>query len=225
MASDYIPAKIAAYALWVANFSSKLTATPVAFGLVAGDAVAVATQATAFATAYALSSTPATRTSATIAQTNNVRALATATIRPYAVRIAANSAVTDANKVSIGVTIRSTTPTPVPAPTTAPALSLLSATFLQHQLRYVDVSTPTTKAKPFGATGMEVYIAVGIAAAVDPSVAPYRGNYTKSPMTVAFDAGDKGKTATYFARWTTTAGPGGVAQVGPWSDPLVVGII
>lgn len=225
MATDYIPAKIADYALWIANFSAKLTATPVAFGLIASDAVAVATQATAFATAYAISSTPATRTSAAIAQTNNVRALATATLRPYAVRIASNSAVTDANKISIGVTVRSTTPTPVPAPTTAPALSLLSATFLQHQLRYVDVSTPTTKAKPFGATGMELYVAIGVASAVDPSVAPYAGTYTKSPLIKGFDAADKGKTATYFARWTTTAGPGGVAQTGPWSDPLSVIVI
>lgn len=219
MPNDYIPSQIADKALWLDNFDTKLTSAPATYGLTAPDAAIVAAAVTAFQAAYAVSINPATRTSASIAATNGSLAVAIATVRPYAVRIAANPSVTDLNKVSIGVTLRSTVRTPVPAPTTQPSLALLSAVALQHQLRYNDVTTPATKAKPFGATGMELAVAVGVVAAVDPLQATYRGTYTKSPLFVDFVAGDRGKIATYFGRWVTTAGPGGVAQKGPWSSP------
>ena len=225
MSNDYSPARLVDFAAWLANFSALLTATPAAFGLTAPIAVIVANTASDFAAAYALSSAPSTRTSPTIAATTAQRQITTGIVRPYAVLISQNSAVTDENKAAIGVTIRSTVITPIPAPTTQPALSLLSAVYLKHTLRYYDVSTPTSKAKPFGAKALQLWSSVGTVAATDPAQCSYVGDYTKSPLGVQFQAGDVGKKCTYFSRWVTVAGPGGQAQVGPWSDPLTVTVV
>jgi hypothetical protein len=223
--TDYIPSKIADFAIWLANFSALLTAAPTTYGLTAPDAVAVAAFAGDFADAYAISSVPATRTSGAIAQTNAQRAISTAGVRPYAVRIAANTAVTPENKVAIGVTVRSLTPTPIPPPTTVPGLALESAISLNHTLRSFDTSTPTSKAKPFGAIAIQIFRAIGTMPAIDPEQAVFYANVTKSPFVVNFNSGDQGKKCTYFARYQTTSGAGGVASVGPWSEALTIGVI
>ena len=223
--TDYIPAKLTNFAAWIANFAALLTLAPATYGLTAPDAVAVQAAADDFAAAFAISSTPATRTSPAIANTTAQRAIAAGIVRPYAVRISANDAVDDGDKVAIGVTVRSTVITPIPAPSTQPALSLLSAQFLKHTLRYFDVTTPTSKQKPFGVKALQVWRNVGVAAATDPIQCQFYGDFTKSPMVSEFDAADRGKQCTYFTRWVTVAGPGGKAQTGPWSDALVVTVV
>lgn len=219
MAAPYIPNKDADFNDWIVNFSTLLSANPTNYGLVAGDATAVATVKTAWVTAYTAATNPATRTSATIATKDGARATAEATIRPYAIRIRDNAAVSDALKIGIGVTIPNTTPTPIPAPTTAPVVSLVSAIPLEQTLAYKEVGS-LGKAKPFGAIAVELWRSVGTVPAVDPAQCDYVGSYTKTPLKQAFDPADQGKTVTYFGRFHTRSGPGGVAQVGPWSSPL-----
>lgn len=221
----YIPAKIADRALWYANFSSLLTATPIVFGLTAPDAVAVAAANSAFQASYVISSTPATRTTPAIAQTQLDDANAAAVIRPYAVRISKNASVSPMDKSAIGVTIPSTTPTPIPPPTTQPAVALASATDLEHVLQYYDTSTPTSKAKAAGSIGLEVWRVIATTPAIDPAQASYFGAVTKSPFRSTFVSADRGKQCTYFCRWVNRSGAGGVANVGPWSAPNAFGVI
>lgn len=225
MQAPYIPSRDADFANWLANFDTKLTAAPATYGLVAGDATVVAAVAATFATAYTAAINPATRTSATIAAKDAARASAEATVRPYAVRISVNLGVTDANKLSIGVNLPNSARTPVPPPTTAPVLALVSAIIGQHTLGYADTTTPASKAKPFGAVGMQVYRTIAPAAAADPSAAELLTVVTKSPSVIATDSADRGKVATYFGRWVTRSGPGGAAQVGPFSGPLAVTVL
>jgi hypothetical protein len=92
----------------------------------------------------------------------------------------------------------------------------------QVTLAYYDTSTPTTKAKPAGAIGLELRRTIATNAGTDPEAASLVGIVTKSPTVVAHGSGDRGKLATFWGRWSTRSGPGGVAQSGPWSDALVV---
>lgn len=225
MATNYIPPTDAAFDAWLTNFSTLLTAAPTDYGLTAPDAVAVAAERTAYHAAYVAASDPGTRTSVTVAAKDAARVSAEAVVRPFAVSISLNAGVLDADKVDIGVTVRKTVPTPVPPPITVPALALNSALPLQHQLRYFDTSTPTSKGKPAGATGIQVFRAVGTLPAVDPGQASYYDIWTKSPNISTFLAGDVGKVCTYFARWMTRGGPGGAVQYGPWSAPLSIAVI
>lgn len=225
MASSYIPASDAGFDTWLTNFSTLLTASPTTYGLTAPDAVAVAAERTAYHAAYVAASDPGTRTSVTVAAKDAAKASALAVVRPYAVSISLNAGVTDGDKTDIGVTVRKLVPTPVPPPITVPVFALVAAIPGQHQLRYYDTSTPTSKAKPPGAIGLQVWRAVGTVPAVDPAQATYYDTWTKSPNVSTFTAGDVGKQATYFGRWVTRGGPGGATQVGPWSAPLTLAVM
>lgn len=220
--SDYIPAPDNAFDAWLVNFSTLLTAAPTDYGLVAGDATAVAGVTTTWSAAYALVVNPATKTAPAVADKDAARASAEALVRPYAVSISQNPGVSDMDKASIGVTVRKVVPTPIPPPTTTPALALVSAAPLNHTLSYKDTSTPTSKSKPFGAIGIQVFRAIGTVPAVDPAQATYYNQWTKSPNNSSFGSGDVGKVCTYFARWVTRGGPGGAVQTGPFSAPLAL---
>lgn len=220
-AAPYIPPKDADFDAWLLNFTTLLTAAPATYGLTAPDAVICAAAYTAWHPAYVTATTPETRTSPAVAQKDAERAAAEATVRPYAQRIAKNDAVTPENKAAIGVNPPNYSPVPIPAPTTFPLLSLRSGEPLVHILQYQDSGLGTGKKKPFGALGMQVFRTVGTVAATDPAQASFDQQPTKSPFRSTYSAEQRGKIATYFARWVTRSGPGGAAQYGPWSDPVV----
>lgn len=223
--APYIPTKDADFNNWLLNFSALLTASPTTYGLTAPDATAVADVTTSWSTAYATATNPDTRTSPAVAAKDAARAAAESTVRTYAQQISKSDAVTPEDKLAIGVNIPNTTPVPIPAPTSFPQLSFRAATPLVHTLQYQDSDLGTGKQKPFGAVGIEVWRSVGTVPATDPAQASYYSTFTKSPLRVSFDAPQVGKTCTYFARWVTRSGPGGVAQKGPWSAPLTAAVI
>lgn len=213
---DYIPPTNSGFLAWLANFSALLTASPGTYGLAPADAVIVDAQNTAYSDAFTLADDPATRTSVTIADRDAARASALAIVRPYAVQISQNPAVTNGDKVAIGVTVRSNTPTPIPAPVTPPTVALVLALPLVHQLQIRPLGS-STKAKPAGVVAIEVARSVGTVAATDPAQLSIVGQYGKTPLIQNFAAEDQGKICTYAARYRTRSGPGGVSQAGPWS--------
>lgn len=224
-AAPYIPAKDADFDAWLLNFTTLLTAAPITYGLTAPDAVTCAAQYTAWHPAYLAATDPGTRTPVTVAAKDAARVTAEQVIRPYAQEISKNAAVATGDKVAIGVNLPNNSPVPIPPPVTFPQLSFRSAEPLVHILQWQDSGLGTGKQKPFGAIGCELYRAVGTVPAVDPLQAVYSGTFTKSPLRSTFEPTQVGKLCTYFARWITRSGPGGVAQVGPWSAPLTVSII
>lgn len=224
MAAPYIPAPDADFSTWLANFATLIAVDPTDYGLIAGDSTAIDAQDTAFQAAYLAAINPTTRTSATIATKDAARASAEAVVRPYAMRIRNNTTVSNALKIGLGLTIPSTVPTPIPAPTAAPETGFVKAIPLQTTLSFKDPAA-AGKAKPYGVIGVELFVAVGTVAAVDPAQASYFATYGKSPFQLPFQAGDQGKVATVFTRFVTRSGPGGRSQSGPFSAPLVFSVI
>lgn len=222
MQAPYIPGPDAQFDSWIANFSTKLTAAPATYGLVAGDATAVAAVTATWATAYAASVAPATRTPVTIAAKDSARTNAEALIRPLAQQVSRNAGVSNDDKTAIGVNLPNTARTPVPPPTTKPGLTLVTSVHFQMTLAYRDTSTPTSKGKPTGAIGTDMRMTLAIAPATDPEAAKPLTIATKSPVIVSFTSQDVGKYATFWARWQTRSGPGGQAQYGDWSAPMTV---
>lgn len=216
MPDSYIPNKDADFQNWLENFSDLLTASPTTYGLTAPDAVTVAGVYGTWNAAYLTATNPATRTSPAVAAKDAARASAEVIVRPFAVQISLNPAVTNEDKVAIGVTVRSNTPTPIPAPVTPPAIELLMAQPLTHQLQVRPVGS-TSKAKPQGCIAIEVARSVGTVAATDPAQLTIIGQYGKTPLIQSFSSGDQGKVCTYAARYRTRSGPAGVSQAGPWS--------
>lgn len=225
MAPSYIPPRDADFANWLLNFSTLISANPGDYGLVAGDATAIAAQNTAFAAAYTAAIDPSTRTPATVAAKDTARYNAEFVVRPYAQNIRLNAAISDALKVGLGLNLPNSTRPPIPPPTVAPALAFDAATPLQHKLRYSDPSSPVGKAKPVGSIGVEIWRSIGTVPATDPAQASYYGTFTKSPNFSTFTADQVGKVCTYFARFVTRSGAGGRTSSGPWSAPLTIAVV
>lgn len=212
----YLPQTDAGLAAWALNFSTLITAAPASYGLVAGDAVAIAAVQNAYALALVTATDPSTRTSATIAAKDAAKAAMLAVVRPYAVTISLDAGVPNEDKVAVGVTVRSGSPTPIPAPVVAPVIALQSAIPLVQTLQIRPVGS-TSKAKPAGCISIEIARSVGTVAATDPAQLEIVGQYGKTPLAQSFTSGDQGKLVTYAARYRTRSGPAGVSQAGPWS--------
>lgn len=210
---SYIPNAQTALRTWANNFAALITATPAVYGLTAADATTIQGVVDDFDAALTLAIDPSTRTPATVADKDAKRASMLGVVRPYAILIRNNAGISDELKAGLGLTIPDRTPTPIPAPGTLPLLNVLFAQPQTLTLKFADSTTPTKKAKPFGAIALEVHAAASATAITDPALLPQVGNKTKTPFVLSFAAGDVGKTAYIAARWVTRRG-----LVGPWSD-------
>ena len=217
----YIPPQLAQFDTWLQNFTTLLTATPADFGLTAPDAVICAAQYTAFHAAYLAGTNPGTRTSATVAAMNGARVTAIATIRPYAQQISKNMSVLDADKIAIGVNLPNNAPVPIPPITDVPSLIVQPSAPGTTVFQYRQGADPTSKAKPFGAVGLELWRNIGAVAATSPDQCTLIATLTKTPQQIDNSPATNGQIMTFFCRWTTLSGPQGKAQKGPWSLPTV----
>jgi len=107
-------------------------------------------------------------------------------------------------------------PGPAPAPTTRPLALVQSGQRLTHQLRLVDESTPTRRARPAGVLGAEVWVKLVDAdqpTPTNPAALTFLTMTTKPTFRADFKPGEGGKTAVYMARWINTRG-----EKGPWSE-------
>ncbi|MCC6907208.1 MAG: hypothetical protein IT430_04640 [Phycisphaerales bacterium] len=216
---SYIPSTDAGFKDWLNTFSTLIAADPGKYGLDASDAVIISNLNTQYAAAYQTVQSNSTRTPNSIAQKDALKASATASCRVYAMMIKSNVAVSNDDKLALGIHVDDTTPTPIPAPVTAPLLNIVSAFSGTHQIRYADENTPASRRKPAGAIQIELYVYVATGATANPDDAKFVGAFTKNPILYEFDPVDANKTATYFARWRTQRG-----LVGPWSLPVAMGI-
>lgn len=219
---SYIPAKDADFDNWFNNFNTLLTATPVAFGLTAPEAVIVDGQWDLWHPAYVLATNPATRTQPTVQAKTIARLNAVNTVRPYAQAISRNQAVSDALKLSIGVNLPNNVPVPIPPITDVPSLILDASLPGQTSFQYRSSSDPTSKAKPFGVIQLELRRGSGAAPIANPDDCTPVAFITKTPFIIVNAPIAAGQVMTFFARWQNRSGASGQAYSGPWSAQTVV---
>lgn len=230
-AAPYIPARDSTLDSWADNFSTLVTASPATYGLTAPDAVAIANAFATWHAAYLLGGStgsppvpinPSTFTTVTVAAKNSAKFAMIVILRTYASQIRINPGVTNADKIALGLNLPNNTPSPIPVPLTFPLLSIVSAGPGTQIIRFADSATPASRAKPFGAVGMQLFRGVGVAAITDVNLTDFYAQLTSQPFQASFLIGDAGKVATYFARWITRGRTVGeaAAQLGPWSAPV-----
>lgn len=214
--APYIPPKDADLANWADNFTTRLTAAPGLFGLLASDAAAVAAVVTPFLTAYTAAINPSTRTPVTIAAKDTDKIGMLSLVRQYAIQISLNAGVLTSDKIDIGVNPRTTTPAPITNPTTQPIVTIASAISLGHVIRFRDeLSSPTVKSKPYGVTQLQLFASASATPIPYPTGLAFKSVLTKAPAIITWDPSDGGKVAYYAGRWQTRSG-----LVGPWG-PIV----
>lgn len=215
--------------VWMAAFAAALTAAPATYGITSGDALAIQTDVDTAVAAFdvggstaRLPNNPATFTRDTVAAKNSALVAALGICRQYAVSIQADNGVTDMAKIAAGILPRNFTRTPALVPASSPLIVIQKAQAGTHFFRFSDDGSPDSAAKPAGAVGLQIYVAIGTVAAPTPEGANFYGTFTSNGRTltalgpiIAYDSADAGKVATIFGRWVGKRG-----DVGPWSLPV-----
>lgn len=215
MSQSYIPAEDAMALAWMTGFSSGITANPGIYMLAAADASAIAAAVAAFNTAFYAAENQATRTPAAVSLKDQTRNSAEQICRQYVMLIKVNPAISDQDKINIGVRPENTSRDPITCPQSSPLVNVLGSTPGLQTVVYADTNTPDSKAKPFGAMQLQLFVAVADEPTVDATDALYYGSFTRNPVPVLFTDEQDGKVATYFARWVGRRG-----DHGQWSQPV-----
>ena len=212
---DFIPPSDADFDSWLQNFVSYVAANAAALGASPAEVTALQGVQTDWDAKYPASNTAfAASLAATQAKTDS-RIAGEAFIRPFVGRLQSNPSVTDAQRQSLGITVRSTTRTAVGPPASKPVASIDPSQRLRHTIAFVDELTPTSRAKPDGVQGCEIWTKVGDPVPAGPNDVHYLALDTRTPSVAEFDAADAGKTAYYMLRWISTRG-----EPGPWSQTV-----
>lgn len=213
--ADYIPASDAELDAWQRNFLSYTDAHLTELGLTAADLNLSLGARNAWATAFAAHI--AAQAAAQNARTakDDARDVLERNLRALVRRIQAAPSVSDAQRQSLGITVRDPSRAPAGAPTSRPVANVDAGQRMRHTIAFVDEGTPTSKAKPDGVMGAEIWVKVGGPPPIDPSECRFLSLDTRTPYVAEYDGADAGKTAYYLLRWMSTR-----SEPGPWSGTV-----
>ena len=210
--ADYIPSSDADFDAWTRNFVENVVTNAAALGLSPAQVTSLQGGQTDWGAKYPASNAAQAAVNSAVQAKNDSRSGYQYLIRSLANIMQSSPQVTDAQRQSLGINVRSTTRTAAAAPTSKPVATVDTNQRLRHTINFVDELTPTSRAKPDGAQGCEIWMKVGDPAPAGPKDVHYLALDTRTPYTVEFDAADAGKTAYYMLRWISTR-----AEPGPWS--------
>jgi hypothetical protein len=210
--ADFLPDNDAELVAWTTNFVTYASANLAALGLVAADLAPITTNQSAFGTAFTTNTAAQNAAQSAAAAKDAARAELESVLRALVRKIQANSAVTNAQRESLGLSLRGMPRTTVSAPTSHPVLTVDTSQRLRHTVAFID-SVTMTRGKPDGILGCEIWVKIGGAPPTDPSELQFLGLDTRTPYTAEFDGDDTGKTAHYMGRWVSTR-----TEHGPWSE-------
>ena len=216
---DYIPSSDADFNTWLANFVTYASANLAGLGLVAADLTPVSSTQTKWNTDYPQHIAAQAAAQGARQLKDEDRAGVEAAVRPLVRRLQASPAVNDQEKASLGITVPGSNPTPGGPPTGRPVVKV-ECERLRHTLKWADVNSPTSRAKPPGVLGAEIKMAltpIGAATPTDPAAFTFLSLDTATPYVNEFGGGDGGKNAHYIARWVNLA-----QEHGPWSETVSV---
>mgnify|MGYP001289246088 FL=1 len=189
--ADYIPGPDASFQAWQSNFVTYANANLAALGLTAADMTPITAAQGVWTTAFPAHVAAVNAAKAAKQSKDEARAAYVAVIRPLVRRLQASAVVNDAEKASLGITVAQT-PGPIGPPTTAPICTIECGNRLQQTLRFVDSATPTRKAKPAGALGVEIWNKVGTTPPTGEADLRFVAVDTNAPYVMNFPAEDGG---------------------------------
>lgn len=198
----------------VANFSEVLTAAPATYSQSAAVAVAVAALVDAFVQAFdalVLARANGVRSALMTATKNTTRLEMLKTLRPIYAYVQGSAAISDADKIALGVLVKKMHPTAQPAPDEAPDVDIVSVTGRTVKLR-IHGAGSTKRAKPAGCQAANIFSFVGEVPPADPGLWRFEGGTSKVIFDVTLPASvEAGSQVWFVACWLNSkseAGPG-----------------
>lgn len=213
---DYMPQSVSEFNDWQKQAVAKATENKAAWGLPDDRLAAITAKATAWDEFYPRYADKKNRSSVIVEEKNTKMSDYRKELRAFfAEFIFNNSKISDADRVSLGLLSRDRVPTPSVVPATQPVAKVDFSVRLQHKIAFTDSSTPTSKAKPAGVHGCQIWMKLGGEAPATAKELQYIATDTATPYLLEFDGADAGKTAYYWLRWVNKRG-----EAGPWSVPV-----
>ncbi len=210
--TDFIPRSDPEFNLWQNNLVTESEANMIPWGLTEPDLAPVKVLKTKWESAFLAASNKQNRTSAEVQAKGDARGVYEPALRNFVAEFLANNGkVSDADRTRLGITVRSESRTASPVPASSPVGRVDFSVLLQHTVNFSDEATPTSRAKPTGVHGCEIWMKIGEAPATVNELT-YLATSTASPHIVSFGESDAGKKAHYRLRWVNTRG-----ERGPWS--------
>lgn len=200
---------------WSLNFSTKISATPTAFGLTAAQATAYAALHAAYATTLAACD-PAVRSKQSVVAKDAARDTLKTSAKQLCYLVLGTPTVTDAQKVSLGINVRAK-PQPIPAPTATPLIEFVSVVGNTVRVKLKD-NEASKRGKPAGCAGASIFSATGPVPPTDPSAFRFEGNTSKSVIDVVFPL----TLAPGTRVWITAFWFNGKMESGPSCAPIGV---
>jgi hypothetical protein len=213
--ADYLPAPDTQLLAWAQNFTTYVNANLAALGLVAADVSTMMAAYTGFETAYPAHVTAQANAEALREAKDDKKALFIDAVRPLVKKIQATPIVTDTQRAAMSITVPKESRTPVPPPATRPVAKVDTSERLRHTVEFVDEATSSSRAKPDGAVGCEVWYKVAATPPADPAELAFMGVSSRWNFEASYAGSDAGKTAHYMLRWVNAKG-----EKGPWSETV-----
>jgi hypothetical protein len=217
---SYIPRKDEQFRTWAEHFASVLNENPEKFMMTPSQTQAVVDSVEEFVEALFIAKGEHTRNKGTIAVKDDKRSIAETMCREWASLIKENLGISDEDKIYAGVRPINPARDPIFCPQTAPILGILGNTQGAQTLEFRDPTLPMKRSKPFGATEMQLFLAVTDGEGPAPlAEARFHLKVTRNPIAVEFGQNDNCRTATYYGRWASAKG-----EFGPFSQPVAMKI-
>ena len=216
---DYLPGSDTGFQAWVDNFVTYANGNLVELGLVPPDVLPTADGKTDFDTKMSANVTAQQAAQSARQAKDDSRDTLESAVRTLVNRLQASAAVDDTERAALGITvpdrIRTTAAGDI---STRPIGAVDTSQRLRHEIRFADEATPTSRAKPKGIMGCEIWVKIlpaGEAPPVSADGLTFLTLDTATPYIAEFDGGDGGKTAHYMLRWVKSSG-----DKGPWSETV-----
>ena len=185
-------------------------------GLSAGEVTALNAAFTSnWSTKYAAHQAAAAAALGARASKDGARAALAALIRRAAARMQVHPAMTDAWRADAHLPIYDKTRTRAPVPASRPLVEVDTGSRLQHTIRWRDETSATSRAKPRGVKGAEIWYFIGPTPPSDPEKCKFAALDSATPHLMEHDPADAGKLCHYLLRWVNSRG-----EAGPWSETV-----
>lgn len=189
MAEHYLPTREGDLDRWASTFQDKISSAPAAFGLSAAQATAFTSLFNSWHASFVATGDNSTRTPVMIQNKKTAKEAmvdGAGGIRQLVNIIQAFPALTDSQRVELGITVPDHEPSPVPVPEDAPLLAIESTLGRTMKLQLRDMDDSERRGKPEGVAGATILMFVGEDAPLDPIQWIFCLNTTRTTVDIDF---------------------------------------
>lgn len=218
----FIPDSDSDFAHMARNFAFHIALDHARYYLSADDAQKITQAVTAFRDTLSVAITIRTRTKITIMVKDEARSKAERIVRKYANQIRVNDRINHVDKMVVYIKERPTRLRRRNCPRLAPYLKYIGSESNRHILEFREAKLARSKAKPFGAVRLELFVDLvgpGEMIPLSPDERTgrpwYLRSFTANPIRVKFPLPADPMRVVYWGRWAD-----GTGEVGPWSKTV-----